>query len=550
MFILNKNYNLKKIGTVSLAVLAVIFLAEDVLLVTNYLRSGKPVVGLKFYGQNVSGFDKLSLTKLIRSNTTSAVHPLTLTYNGLNFLVTNDDVGASYDLAKLVNQIMVEGREGSLFNRVWQQNKAILGLNNQIIPAVLSKDLLAKKMGAIAPFVLTEPVPITPDFVNDIDKTLPAKDGRKIDVENLAVIIMNNIFKPPVKPIEIPTVGIKPTPHNESELETVRKEVPDLVAEPISITSDGQTFTLTSRDLISLLKVVERPNPSNPLKLRLVLRLDEIQLNKKLGEFVNKIDPFFLSEFNYHYARIAIYSQFYSQTRGIINIALAHPRKTIAEQAPTESGKANVLTQQGQAAISSFAIDNPGAATSGKKFVYLTFDDGPNNIYHPLILDILKKYNVKATFFLVGLNSKKYTDIVQRTVAEGHVIGNHSLTHAFLPKLSSRQVFNEIEATQVILKPFNDDADIALFRPPYGGVNKIVKSDSRDLNLRLTLWDVDPRDWAEPDVDELVRRVISHAHNSADILMHANHLVTAQALPTIIEQLQSLGYDFKSLPQK
>ncbi len=545
MFIFNRDYNLKKIGTISLIVLAVIFLSEDALLAINHFRNDKPILGLKLYDQSVSRLDKLSLAKLIRSNMASAVQPLTLTYNGLSFLVTNDDVGASYDLAKSVNQIMSEGRRGSLFSRVWQQNKAILGLNNQIIPAILSKDLLAKKIGAIAPFVLRESVPITPDFVNDINKTLLAKDGRKVDVDKLAVIIMNNIFKPPVKPTEIPTVSIKPTTHDESELEAIRKEVPNSVAEPISISSAKQIFTLTPQDLTSLLKIVERPDPKNPLKLRLVLRLNEAQLNKKLGEFANKVEEITQSEFNYHDARVAIYSQFYSQTRSVINIPTG---QRVAEQMPLGSEKTNGSIQ-GQAMISSFSIDNSNTATSGKKFVYLTFDDGPNDIYHPLILDILKKYNIKATFFLVGLNSKKYDSITQRTVAEGHVIGNHSLTHAFLPKLNGGKIVNEIEETQKILKLFNDNADITLFRPPYGGVNKLVKSYARDLNLRLTLWDVDPKDWSEPTVDELVRRIISHTHNGANILMHSNHLVTVQALPTIIEQLQSLGYDFRLLSQ-
>lgn len=540
MFVLNKNIDLKKIGTISLIVMAAVFLTEDTLLAVNYFRSGKPILGLKLYGQRVSGLDRASLARLIR-NITGAVQPLTLTHNGLSFLVTNADIGATYDLAKSVNLIISEGRKGSLFNQVWQQNKAIIGLDNQIIPAILSRDLLVKKVEAIAPFVLTEPVPITPDFVNDINKTLPAKDGQKVDVENLAVIIMNNIFEPPVKPIEIPTVNIKPTSHNENELEAIRKEVPDLVAEPVSISSAGQIFTLTSQDLTSLLKIVERPDPSNPLKLRLVLRLNEGQLNKKLGQFANKVEEITQSEFNYHDARVAIYSQFYSQTRSVINIPTG---QRTAEQTPLGSEKTSRFIQ-GQAAISSFAIDNSSTTTNSKKFVYLTFDDGPNDIYHPLILDILKKYNVKATFFLVGLNSKKYDSITQRTIAEGHVIGNHSLTHAFLPKLNGNKIFNEIEETQKILKPFNDNADITLFRPPYGGVNKLVKSDARDLNLRLILWDVDPRDWSEPAVDELVHRIVSHAHNGANILMHSNHLVTVQALPTIIEQLQSLGYDFK-----
>lgn len=184
---------------------------------------------------------------------------------------------------------------------------------------------------------------------------------------------------------------------------------------------------------------------------------------------------------------------------------------------------------------------------SSEKFVYLTFDDGPNNIYHPLILDILKHYNVKATFFLVGRNSQKFEAITKRTVDEGHVIGNHSLTHAFLPKLSPEGINNEVKTTKEILDPFYGAAGISLFRPPYGGVNKIVRAEAKDLNLKLFLWDVDPRDWSEPSTDELVDRVVSKTHDGADILLHSNHLSTVKALPKIIEKLKDLGYTFKQL---
>jgi len=147
---------------------------------------------------------------------------------------------------------------------------------------------------------------------------------------------------------------------------------------------------------------------------------------------------------------------------------------------------------------------------------------------------------------MVGQNSKKYEDITKRTIAEGHAIGDHSLTHAFLPKLSTEAIFKEIKETKSILTLINN-SDVYLFRPPYGGINKEVSADVANLHLRMYLWDVDPRDWSEPSVDELINRVLSHAHNGSDILMHSNHLVTVKALPKIIEGLQSQGYSFKIL---
>lgn len=266
------------------------------------------------------------------------------------------------------------------------------------------------------------------------------------------------------------------------------------------------------------------------------MRLDDGALNRKLDDFAKRIEEITNAEYNDHDARVAIYAQFYSGTRRLIEIPTGqNPFVGPAKRSGVDSRLASLLA----AALP--------VVNSGEKFVYLTFDDGPNDIYHPMILDILKKYNVKATFFLVGQNSKKYEDITKRTIAEGHAIGNHSLTHAFLPKLPPNAVFKEIKETKNILTIINDDNEVYLFRPPYGGINKDVSSDVTDLRLRMYLWDVDPRDWSDPSVDDLINRVLSHVRNGSDILMHSNHLVTAKALPKIIESLQAQGFSFKLL---
>src|SRR5258708_14428212 len=112
-----------------------------------------------------------------------------------------------------------------------------------------------------------------------------------------------------------------------------------------------------------------------------------------------------------------------------------------------------------------------------------------------MILDILKGYNVKATFFLVGQNSQRDLEVAKRTMEEGHAIGNHSLTHTFLPKLKGKDILKELKTTEDILKPLK--AESVLFRPPYGGVNLDVKRQPEVLGLKLTLWDVDHRDCSE-----------------------------------------------------
>src|SRR5437899_2581733 len=83
--------------------------------------------------------------------------------------------------------------------------------------------------------------------------------------------------------------------------------------------------------------------------------------------------------------------------------------------------------------------------------VALTFDDGPNPIYTPQILAILKKYNIKATFFMVGTNAHKYPEMVKLVLADGHAINNHTLTHPMLTKLNDEQLHKEITTPQVII---------------------------------------------------------------------------------------------------
>jgi len=187
----------------------------------------------------------------------------------------------------------------------------------------------------------------------------------------------------------------------------------------------------------------------------------------------------------------------------------------------------------------------------GEHQVALTFDDGPDPEWTPMVLDILKKYNVKATFFLVGSQAEQYPDLVRRIVAEGHLIGNHTYTHANLAAIPSRQVQVELNATQRLIESITGRST-TLFRPPYNAdsypthLEELVplKQVQDDLGYLIVMESIDPEDWARPGTDVIVQRVKELRKSGSLILLHdagGNRQQTVDALPQIIDWLQTRG---------
>lgn len=497
-------------------VLIVLLLLENAILAYNNLQKRFPILGVRLNNHSLFLKNRSGLVYLAQHQYDPG-RPLQLKYGSQIFPVTPSDIGANVDPVTTANTLLQTGRSGSFLERLIIQNKALFGLENQGIVGPVSTSLLSIKLLDLDESINQEATLITPNFMDDYHKTIPAQDGVKVDNSQLAALIEENIFNPPANPLSIPTTKTT-TNYSEADLTAIRQQIPSQVKTPISISSGGLTLSLSTEDILSLLTVKERPNPTDPKKKTLVLRLDDKRLNQKLGEFATLVEAKTQAEFDEYDARIAIYSQFLT------------PNTRTTAIIPT-GGKVNVLAAQ----------------TGGPKIAYLTFDDGTNDLYHPMILDILKQYGVKATFFLIGSNVQRSSLIAQRTVAEGHIIGDHSLTHPFLPNLYPKSILNELQATKNILTSINNNQPITLFRPPYGGTNRTVLLDATLLGMKQILWDVDPQDWTEPSVDTLINRVVSHTRPGSIILLHSNHTTTVRALPGIIKSLEAGGYSFQSL---
>ncbi|MBD2579447.1 polysaccharide deacetylase family protein [Oscillatoria sp. FACHB-1406] len=185
------------------------------------------------------------------------------------------------------------------------------------------------------------------------------------------------------------------------------------------------------------------------------------------------------------------------------------------------------------------------------KIIALTFDDGPDGKTTLQVLDILGRYQVKATFFLIGENVKKYPYVTRRIVELGHAIGNHTLTHAY-KVMSPESAAQEIEKTADEIAQFTRNRPL-LFRPPLGNMNNGLVEYARNHNYLTVLWSINSEDSVGyPGVNTIAANVINRAHSGGIVLLHDApwyRWKTIATLPTIIERLKAQGYRFVTVPE-
>ncbi|HWO43949.1 MAG TPA: polysaccharide deacetylase family protein [Candidatus Eisenbacteria bacterium] len=155
-----------------------------------------------------------------------------------------------------------------------------------------------------------------------------------------------------------------------------------------------------------------------------------------------------------------------------------------------------------------FSVNEPIAA--------LTFDDGPDPASTPLVLDLLKTYRVRATFFMLGKSAQRYPDLLKRVAAEGHVVGNHSWNHTSFATMAGRERRAQLRRCQEALSPYGR----RIFRPPWGKHTTASLWDAYCLRYRVILWDVDVDDWCDRDSDRMAGRLLDETRPGSIILLH------------------------------
>lgn len=182
-------------------------------------------------------------------------------------------------------------------------------------------------------------------------------------------------------------------------------------------------------------------------------------------------------------------------------------------------------------------------------YVAMTFDDGPHPVYTPRLLDILKTRNIKATFYVVGTNAAAYPHILRRMIAEGHEIGNHTKSHAYLPKLSATGVRNEMGFTHRAIVQATGVPPKTM-RPPYGASNSGLRTRiKQEFGYPSIMWAVDPQDWKRPGSQVVANRIVSATTKGAIILAHDIHAPTITAMPNALDRLLAKGYKFVTVTQ-
>ncbi len=179
-----------------------------------------------------------------------------------------------------------------------------------------------------------------------------------------------------------------------------------------------------------------------------------------------------------------------------------------------------------------------------EKVVVLTFDDGPHPVMTPQVLDILKKYKVKAVFFMIAQQVKKFPDIARRVKQEGHEIGTHSIYHHDPKRCSESMLREEIGGSIKIIEAYTGVRP-RYYRPPYGRYDQRILEMAKAYDLIPMLWDADAYDYhPRQSSRNITYYILKKTRPGSIIILHEKRQNTLKALPFIIEDLRSKGYRF------
>ncbi|MBE6924914.1 MAG: delta-lactam-biosynthetic de-N-acetylase [Ruminococcaceae bacterium] len=186
---------------------------------------------------------------------------------------------------------------------------------------------------------------------------------------------------------------------------------------------------------------------------------------------------------------------------------------------------------------------------TSKKVIYLTFDAGYENGCTEKILDILKKHQVPAAFFLVGNYIQKNGDLVRRMVAEGHTVGNHTMHHYDMSQISDKATFTkELSDLEVLFKETTGKDMPKYYRPPQGIYSEENLKMAQELGYRTVFWSLAYVDWNndnQPTADQAFSKLLPRMHNGAVVLLHSTSTTNAQILDELLTKWENMGYTFE-----
>ena len=193
------------------------------------------------------------------------------------------------------------------------------------------------------------------------------------------------------------------------------------------------------------------------------------------------------------------------------------------------------------------------AEDTEEKVLYLTFDCGYENGNMPAILDALKKHRVPAAFFVVGNFIKDNPELIKRMVQEGHIVGNHTLTHPDMSSISSVEAFHkELAGVEKLYEDLTKTPMTKFYRPPRGIYSTKNLSMAKELGYKTFFWSLAYVDWYEdsqPTKEEAFDKLLTRIHPGAVVLLHSTSKTNAEILDELLTKWEEMGYTFRALTE-
>ena len=188
---------------------------------------------------------------------------------------------------------------------------------------------------------------------------------------------------------------------------------------------------------------------------------------------------------------------------------------------------------------------------TNQKVIYLTFDAGYENGSTERILDVLQKHDAPAAFFLVGNYIQKNGDLVRRMVDEGHIVGNHTMHHYDMSKLSDKAAFaKELQELEAVFKEVTGKELPKFYRPPQGIYSQENLQAAKELGYKTVFWSLAYADWdnnAQPTKEQAFEKLLPRIHNGAVVLLHSTSATNAAILDELLTKWEAMGYTFASI---
>ena len=188
-----------------------------------------------------------------------------------------------------------------------------------------------------------------------------------------------------------------------------------------------------------------------------------------------------------------------------------------------------------------------------RKNIYLTFDAGYENGYTENILDVLKKHNVKATFFLVGNFIETAPELVKRMVNEGHTVGNHTMTHPNMSSISDLESFKkELSGLENLYKEVTGSDMLKIYRPPQGKYSEENLKMAQSMGYKTIFWSLAYVDWYndnQPTKEQAFDKLIPRIHNGAVVLLHSTSKTNSEILDELLTKWEDMGYELSPITE-